>query len=264
VTIWRSDFRIVAEVVRVGSVLTVVGRRGEWLEVVLPFGAGIAGVETGFIHQGNVEVATGTLPGIPELRTQDPDASSQPSARTIGIWGFGHFGYTRFAAHDSVQAVTGQAGGGIFGGGAEVRIGRGLFVGGMIEHFSKTGERVYVLDQDVFKLGIPDDISITPITVTAGWRFVHERATPYVGGGAGTVGYKETSSFADAGENVDQRFTSYHVLGGIDFRNGWLATAFEVQYSRVPDAIGVAGASAAFAEHDLGGWATRVKIMVGK
>jgi hypothetical protein len=266
-TIWRSDFRVAAAIARNGVVLTVVGRRGDWLEVVLPLEMGGNGSDFGFIYRSNVELASGSLPSAPAPRRQTPPASSASSSsagRRVGVWGFGHFGYTRFAARESFQAVLGQAGGGVFGGGGEVRIGSGFFVGGAVEHFSKTGERVYVLDQEVFHLGIPDQISITPISVTAGWRFQNERATPYFGGGAGTVLYKETSSLAEAGQNIDQRFRSYHVLGGVDVRSGWLATAFEVEYSRVPDALGVAGASAAFAEHDLGGWATRIKIMVGR
>lgn len=261
-TIWRPDFRVGAAVVRTGTILTVVGRRGDWLEVLVPGGAGAGGSARGFIYLTNVELASGSLPAGPA--PSQSQRTSPSGQRAIGIWGFGHFGYTWFAAHDSFEAVLGQAGGGLFGGGGQLRLGRGFFVEGAVEHFSKTGERVFVLGQDVFKLGIPDTISITPVAMTAGWRFVHERATPYVGAGAGSVSYKETSSFAEAGDNVEERHTSYHVLGGIDVQSGWLATAFEVQYSRVPDALGVGGASAVFGEHDLGGWAMRVKIMVGQ
>ena len=76
--------------------------------------------------------------------------------------------------------------------------------------------------------------------------------------------YKEASSFADAAENIDTRFTSYHVLGGVEIRNGWVATAFEVEYSRIPGAIGFGGASAAFQESNLGGVVARIKILVGR
>jgi outer membrane protein W len=40
---------------------------------------------------------------------------------------------------------------------------------------------------DVFKLGIANTVTLKPITVTAGWRFAHERATPYVGVGVGRI-----------------------------------------------------------------------------
>ena len=82
---------------------------------------------------------------------------------------------------------------------------------------------------------------MTPIELTTGWRFVMNRATPYMGAGIGRIFYKEDSAFADAGENVDARFTSYHALGGVEFRNGWVATAFEVEYSRVPGFLGIGG-----------------------
>jgi len=55
-----------------------------------------------------------------------------------------------------------------------------------------------------------------------------------------------------------------HVVGGVEFRNGWVATGFEVEYSRVPNSIGVGGASAAFQESDLGGVVARIRILVGR
>jgi opacity protein-like surface antigen len=98
----------------------------------------------------------------------------------------------------------------------------------------------------------------------AGWRFEHGNATPYVGGGIGTVLFKEESLAADPGENIQTHFTSYHALAGVEIRNGWVATAFEVEYSRIPDSIGLGGASAAFQESNLGGVVGRIKILVGR
>lgn len=264
-TIWAPGFQTVAAVVKTGTVLTVVGRRGDWYEVVVPGGERASGSTTGFIFKSNVDVETGPAPPPPSGRSR-PIGTPPPSERSrpIGVWGFGQLGYTRFSADQSFAAVLGQSGGTLFGGGAEVRLGRGLFVNASIERFSDTGQRVFVLDRQVFKLGIPDTITLTPVALTTGWRFVNDRATPYVGAGIGRVFYKETSSFADATENVDARFTSYHVLGGVEFRNGRVATAFEVQYSRVPNAIGIGGASAGFQESDLGGLGARVKILVGR
>ena len=54
------------------------------------------------------------------------------------------------------------------------------------------------------------------------------------------------------------------MLGGVEFRNGWVATAFEMEYSRIPDAIGFGGASSAFQESNLGGVVGRIKILVGR
>ena len=263
-TIWKPGFQVTAAVVRAGAVLTVVGRRGDWYEVVVPGSDSAGSVTTGFIFRSNIEVISGPLPSPapPRQATAAPPPSERP--RAVGVMGFGQFGYTRFAARESFDAVLGQSGGTFYGGGAEVRLRGGMFLNLSIEHFAKTGQRVFVFDRQVFRLGIPDAIALTPVVLTTGWRFVNDRATPYGGVGIGRILYKETSSFAEAGENVDARFTSYHVLGGIEFREGWVATAFEVQYSRVPNAIGLGGASAAFQESNLGGLAGRVKILVGR
>jgi hypothetical protein len=240
-TIWQSNFATAAAVVDSGTVLTVVRRSGDWYEVLLP-----GGQRTGFIYKGNID-----------------DSWSVPP-RAVGFLGFVQFGYTQFAARNSFEAVLGQPGGGFLGGGAEVRIGKGFFVNGSVERFTKTGQGVFVVNGEVFKLGTPDTITMTPIGFTAGWRFAHEHVTPYAGGGAGRVLYKETLAFGDPGEDVDTRSNSYHLLGGVEFRNGWVATAFEFQYSRVPNALGTAGASAAFGESSLGGLGGRIKILVGR
>ena len=259
-TIWKSDFKSTAVVVSKGTILTVVGHRKDWYEVVVARGEG--GSETGFIFKDNVAAgAASAQSAIPPRRADISTDSYQPPA--IGFAGFGQFGYARFAAQRSFDAVMGTGGGGLYGGGAEVRVGR-LFVGASAERFSKTGSRVFVLDQEVFKLGVPDTITLTPLTVTAGWRFVHERTTPYVGGGVGRVSYREASDFTDAAEAVEGHYSSYHLLGGVEIREGWVATAFEVQYSRVPNALGVGGVSAAFQESDLGGLTMRVKVLVGR
>jgi hypothetical protein len=259
-TIWKSDFKSVADVVATGTILTVVGQRKDWYEVVVARGEG--GSETGFIFKDNVAAGVASpQSAAPARRADSATDSYRPPA--VGFTGFGQFGYARFAAQRSFDAVMGTGGGGIFGGGAEVRVGP-FFVGAAAEHFTKTGSRVFVLDQEVFRLGVPDTVTLTPLTLTAGWRFVHERTTPYVGGGIGRVSYREASDFADAGEAVEGHYSSYHLLGGVEFREGWVATAFEVQYSRVPNAMGLGGVSAAFQESDLGGLTMRVKVLVGR
>src|SRR5262249_34879878 len=97
-TIWQSNFATPAAVVDAGTVLTVVGHRGDWYEVTLP-----GGQSTGFIYRGTVD-----------------DSWSVPP-RAVGFFGFFQFGYTQFAARNSFEAVVGQPGGGFLGGGAEVR-----------------------------------------------------------------------------------------------------------------------------------------------
>ncbi len=262
-TIWTHDFRSPAVVVRAGSILTVVGERKDWYEVVVPGLDGLKG-ETGFIFKPFVADAKEAV--------RLPARSSPPSAvararmarpRQIGFAGFGQFGYSRFSAQNSFQAITGAGGGAVVGGGAEVRIGN-LFLGGSLDRYTQTGQRVLVIDREVFGLGIPDTISLVPMKALAGWRFEHGYATPYLGGGIGMVLFKEESLAADPGENIQTRFMSYHAIAGVEFRNGWVATAFEVEYSRIPDSIGKGGASAAFQESNLGGVVGRIKILVGR
>jgi opacity protein-like surface antigen len=262
-TIWTRDFLSTAAIVRAGSILTVVGQRRDWYEVVVPGLDGLKG-QTGFISKSLVDA--GTAPASSPARSGPPSPVARTQAlpsQRLGFAGFGQFGYTRFAAQNSFQAITGTGGGAVVGGGGEVRIGS-LFLGGSIDRYTQTGQRVLVIDREVYGLGVPDTISLVPMRALAGWRFEHPYATPYVGGGLGTVLFTEESLAADPGENVRSRFTSYHLLGGVEFRNGWVATAFEVEYSRIPDAIGFAGASAAFQESNLGGVVGRIKVLVGR
>lgn len=88
---------------------------------------------------------------------------------------------------------------------------------------------------------------------------------PYVAGGMGVVGYKESSSFAADGEDVDDSFTSFNVLAGIAIPfSKWLGAAVEFNYRWVKDALGSGGLSEHFGETDLGGPSFRVKVTVGR
>src|SRR5689334_24272046 len=58
-TIWRPGFLSVATVVRSGTMLDVVGRQGDWLEVLLP--GGRQG-EHGLVSVAQVQVVSGALP----------------------------------------------------------------------------------------------------------------------------------------------------------------------------------------------------------
>jgi opacity protein-like surface antigen len=88
---------------------------------------------------------------------------------------------------------------------------------------------------------------------------------PYVGGGVGVVLYSESADFAESGDDVDESFTSYHVLGGIDFPLWkWLGAGVEGAYRWVPDALGDEGVAGEFDESDLGGFALRFRLTVGR
>jgi hypothetical protein len=194
--------------------------------------------------------------------------SANAGAQGFDLKGYGLVGSTTFAATESFEAVTGSASGPVFGGGVEVGLPLGgLYVGVGGWRFEEQGERVFVSGSQVFPLGIPVTVQVSPIEVTGGWRFknLSPRLVPYAGAGWSSYAYKEVSSFAAAGEDVDERFSGFHILGGAEFRIArWLGVGGEVAWARVPDALGRDGVSQAFEETDLGGTSFRLKISIGR
>jgi hypothetical protein len=269
-SIWQLRFLSVIGVVEAGRVLEVVGRQGDWLEVVVPAGSSEPR-RTGLIAITQVSLATGTLPA-------DGTSTSPPLPPTAGLLAepaagqpldsgfrvFGDASYHWFTANESIRAVIGRPGSPFVGGGAEFRLSNGAFVQGAARWFQDTGERVFVLDDEVFALGIRDTITIVPISATVGYRFRAPGGIPYVGAGVGVHLFKETSDFADPAENTDERFASYHFLAGSEFRaRAWLGVAFEAQFTLVPDSLDGALAEI-YDEHDLGGFELRVKVVLGR
>jgi hypothetical protein len=200
------------------------------------------------------------LPGAARAQNPQPKA---PSA--IGLRAYGIVDADTLAAKDSFEAVLGTSRLTAFGGGVDVTdIWRHVFVRVAATHASKTGSRVFVSGTQVFPLGIPLTVAMTPIEAGGGWRFASKagsRITPYAGVSFLSLGYTETSSFADAGENTSERFTGQSLFGGVDVGIvKWIAVAAEVQYRRVPNAIGAGGVSKDFDENDLGGFTARITI----
>jgi hypothetical protein len=202
------------------------------------------------------------------------DAQRRPAAaqgrRDVGLRGFGMFGNITLTAQDSFEAVLDKSGGPIFGGGAQVLLPWGIYVEVGAWRFSRSGERVFVAtDGTIFNLGIPVDIKITPIALTAGLRFEtitrRRNVVPFAGVGYGRYRYQETSEFADASENVDESFPGFHVSGGVEYlAMRWLGIGGEVSWSSVADAIGQSGVSAHYGEDNLGGTSIRLKVSVGR
>ena len=199
-----------------------------------------------------------------QSRTPRPSGS-----RPVEIGGYAMVGQFNFAASESFDAVLGTTSGPIFGGGATVGLPwGGLFVDIGAWQYSHAGERALVLDGQVIPLGIPLDVTIVPIEISAGWKFrirALPKLIPYVAGGYTSLSYKETSLFSGSGENVDGRFGGYHLRGGAEFKvMRWLGVAGEFAWTTVPDAIGGGGVSKAFTEDDLGGTSFRARITVGR
>ena len=193
--------------------------------------------------------------------------SASPAAAQVRGRAVVEAGARTFTASQSFEAVHGSKSGPLFGAGAQVIVGRNLFVSFDVSRFQKDGERVVVAAGEAFPNGIATTISVTPIEVSAGWRFDDGRRTviPYLGAGAGWHRYKETTELAP---DLDVDFTKmgFQFIGGAEWRAGrWIGVAGEAGWMAVPDAFTAStGAAAAFGEDDLGGAVFRVKVVIGR
>ncbi|MFN2447760.1 MAG: hypothetical protein ABR606_19515 [Vicinamibacterales bacterium] len=220
-------------------------------------------------HEGHEDDEPRVVVSEPSRRAARPARPAPAQAREpIGVRGFGLVGVNVFAATNSFEAVLGSRSGPIFGGGAQVTLPIGLYFEAAAWRFSADGERVFIGPGDeVFPLGIATTVRVTPLEITAGWRFrtISRRIVPYAGAGFDSYRYEETADFAEGGDDLDERFTGYHIVGGIEVRLYRLVHASgEVAWSSVPDAFGESGAAAEFGEDNLGGTSIRFKILVGR
>jgi opacity protein-like surface antigen len=172
-------------------------------------------------------------------------------------------------AAESFRAITGSDTTLAWGGGVQgINLWRGLFAEVSVERSNVDGERAFVINDEVFPLGIPLEIEMTPIDVVGGWRVSagarHPYAT-YFGAGLTSVSYRETADFADEDDDVDERKMGLVALFGVEATVWkWVHVRFEGRYRRVTDILGEGGVSAAFDEHELGGFGGGIKFVVGK
>lgn len=194
--------------------------------------------------------------------------SAAPASAQIGARGFATLGSFSFTADDSFKAILDKSNGIVFGGGGQALLPWNIYVEIGAWQFKEDGERVFVTQNgEIFKLGIPVEIKVTPIEVTGGYRFTQfaGRFVPYAGIGYSSYRYRETSQFADPDENVDERFGGFHLQGGVEFLPvRWLAMGGEITWSSIADAIGGGGVSEHYNEDNLGGTSFRLKISVGR
>ena len=195
-------------------------------------------------------------------------ASPAAAQTEFMLRGFGDVGSTTFTAEKSFAAVLGSESGRVFGGGVEAVLPQRVFVNLRASRFREVGQRVFLFNGQQFDLGIPATITVTPVQLTGGYRFdVARRLVAYGGAGVGWHRYEETSRFASAGENIDERFTGYHAMGGAEFPLArWIGAAAEAQWATVPGALGddPNSVSHEFDESNLGGVTFRVKVVVGR
>jgi opacity protein-like surface antigen len=269
-----------------GDELDVVSRvDSAWYRVRLPGSGGAEGCVASRAVEPADAPRRGPVTAAPS--SQRPPTSARTTTaqqrKAFGVSGFVDLGQTSFTAKDSFEAILDTSSGPIFGGGGQVNLPLNLFARVDVTRFKKDGERAFVSNGEVFKLGIPTTITVTPIEFTGGYRRELRlgggpargakpgarpsqgfRLIPFVGGGAGVVQYKETADFAQAGDDVDESFTSYHFVGGVEVPLWkFVGVGAEYHHRWVPDGLGTGGVSAEFNETDLGGGTFRFRVIVG-
>jgi len=194
---------------------------------------------------------------------QRPHASPNEPA----IAAYVTFGRMNFSARKTFDAILGDSTGRIVGAGARITSGHLIFDFGAWR-FQETGERVFIFEDQVYPLGIPIEVTATPIEMTAGWMFHVKqlpRLRPYAAGGLISMSYREKSDFSTRFENDDRTFNGFLARGGAEFKiMKWIGVAGEAAWSSIPDAIGTGGVSKAFEETDLGGTSIRLKVTIGR
>jgi hypothetical protein len=192
---------------------------------------------------------------------------AQTTGEGIGGRVFAWGDWQQMTAKDSFDAVTGAATMSGAGGGAEVhRLWRGVFVRGAVSSMKADGERVFVFDGTVFPLGIPLEITMTPIELGAGWRFapMGGRLVPYAGAGALWMKYDETSTGDVGSERVKETYQGAVVFGGVDVSVWRFVSAGAEVAWRTAKVKDPAGSLEAFGEDNLGGVSVRVMVSIGR
>jgi hypothetical protein len=197
-----------------------------------------------------------------------PAASPQASGPRVGARLFGHAEWQNMTATRSLGAVTGTTRLQGFGGGAEVqRLWRGVFARLSMTRMTQAGERVFVFENEAYSLGIPLEISLTPIELAVGWRMAPQtslRIVPYAGAGLISLKYKETSSSDSSSEAISESYGGVLIFGGAEvpvWRMVSLGAEVGWRKVKVPQP---AGALRAFNENDLGGVTMRVMLSVSR
>lgn len=190
-------------------------------------------------------------------------------AQTSGADGFRgrlfvHFEGQAMTAKKSFDAVMGSSTITGFGAGLEAQdLWRGLFVRGAVSRLSKTGERVFVFENEVFPLGIPVDVTLTPLEAAAGWRFkpITSRAiVPYIGVGALFLKYKEHTDGDTSDDDVNETYAGAAIFGGIEVPVWRKLSAGAEAGWRTAKVKDPRGAMGAFGENNLGGVTFRVML----
>ena len=221
-------------------------------------------VVLGLAAPASAQDRASTTPAAPAEQPKDLRTFHTP----FGFRGYLNFDEVWMSASRSFDAVLGTSSLTAGGVGTDIlNLWRQVFVRAAVSRMGGHGGRVFVANGDVVPLGVPIRVRLRTIELGAGWRFVHPRLPKYTFyGGAGLlrVRYAEESDFA-RDEDVSQGFWGRTIFGGVEYPlSRWLVAGGEVQYRRVPGALGDGGVSAVFGETDLGGFAVRGLIAIKK
>jgi hypothetical protein len=193
-------------------------------------------------------------------------AAGSPAASAGELAIEAQVGYFDMNAQQTAKAVFGSSGGLTFGGAVRYTVWRGVFVSAGMRTFSKDGERIFLTSPgaSIQKLGFPLSLKLTPILLSAGYRYVHWKwVVPYASIGASITSYSEKSTVA--GQPYDQDFSKTGFIGALGLESpahGLLRGGVEVGYSTVSSAIGIAGVSKVYGEDDIGGFHVVGKVIL--
>ena len=173
-----------------------------------------------------------------------------------------------FAAVATFKAIFGNSYAPFFGGGLQVAFHGKYYVEMGASRFQQTGQRAFRNNGQNFNLGIPLTATITPLEVTAGYRFRPRQLRqlrPYVGGGFTSYAYKEVSDFADADGNLTARHAGLVGVAGLEYRlHRYVGISADMELSHVTGILGQQGISKDVGESDLGGVSARFRLIIGR
>jgi hypothetical protein len=194
-------------------------------------------------------------------------AAVPAAAQDIGVRAVLTYGVLNFQAQDSFDAVLGKTSGTIYAGGGQLLFPAGVYVEFTTGKLQEDGQRVVVnAGGQTIPLAQPLEVTLRPIEVTGGWRSLRsDRVVPYGGAGYSRYRYQALSEFSGPGENIDESYNGFHIVGGAEYLPlRWLAIGGEVAWSSVPDATPIGRVSPVFDETNLGGTTLRVKVAIGR
>jgi hypothetical protein len=183
-------------------------------------------------------------------------SQERPARQPWTVWASARLGgFAALAAERSWDAVYGGPLA-LAGVGVEADL-RSWFVAFSADHGRARGEQVLPTEPPLHT-GIPVEIRLLPLHLTAGWVTPsHRRWQARLGGGPTLLLWREET--AAGGDR--QSDGGAHLMAALR-RNGrrW-ATGVELRWSTVPGAIGEGGLSRLYDEDDLGGLAAQVTAL---